>query len=86
MQKREDRQTNTEYKFKLGEIKCCKEIKITSPPNEWRNIPFDDMMAMKFVLSPAFDLLTTRTIFVSGFDRTKYGKHIHPNLPTVPIK
>ena len=25
--------------FKEGEIKCCKEIKITAPPNEWQNIP-----------------------------------------------
>ena len=27
------------HKSKAGEAKCCKE-KITSPPNEWRNIPF----------------------------------------------
>ena len=26
-------------KSKVGAIKCCKEIKITAPPNEWRNIP-----------------------------------------------
>ena len=25
---------------KAGAIKCCKEIKITAPPNEWHNIPF----------------------------------------------
>ena len=22
-------------------IKCCKEIKITAPPNEWRSIPYN---------------------------------------------
>ena len=27
-------------KTKAGAIKCCKEIKLTAPPNEWRNIPF----------------------------------------------
>ena len=27
-------------KSKEGAIKCCKEKKITAPPNEWRNIPF----------------------------------------------
>ena len=26
-------------KFKQGKIKCCKEKKITAPPNAWRNIP-----------------------------------------------
>ena len=26
-------------KSKEGAIKCCKEKKITAPPNEWRNIP-----------------------------------------------
>ena len=26
-------------KSKAGAIKCCKEIKITTPNNEWRNIP-----------------------------------------------
>ena len=26
--------------IKEGAIKCCKEIKITSPPNEGHNIPF----------------------------------------------
>ena len=26
-------------KFKLGKLKCSKEIKITAPSNEWRNIP-----------------------------------------------
>ena len=24
---------------KYAKIKCCKDIKITPPPNEWRNIP-----------------------------------------------
>ena len=24
----------------MGKIKCCKELKITAPPNEWSNIPF----------------------------------------------
>ena len=28
-------------KSKAGAIKCCKEIKITAPPNEWRNVSFD---------------------------------------------
>ena len=32
-----DKQSNN---FKEGAIKCCKEIKITAPPNEWRNVPF----------------------------------------------
>ena len=27
-------------KSKAREIKCCKETKITVPPNKWRNIPF----------------------------------------------
>ena len=27
-------------KSQTGAIKCCKETKITPPPNEWRNIPF----------------------------------------------
>ena len=27
-------------KFKEEAIICCKERKITSPTNEWRNIPF----------------------------------------------
>ena len=27
--------------FPTKRIKCCKEIKITAPPNEWRNIPFN---------------------------------------------
>ena len=27
-------------KSKAGAIKCCKEIKVTAPPNEWCNIPF----------------------------------------------
>ena len=31
-------------KFKAGEIKCCKEIKITAPPNEWCNIPFSKVI------------------------------------------
>ena len=26
-------------KSKARAIKCCKEIQISSPPNEWRNIP-----------------------------------------------
>ena len=26
-------------KSKATAIKCCKELKITAPPNEWRNIP-----------------------------------------------
>ena len=26
-------------KFKAGALKCCKEIQITAPPNEWGNIP-----------------------------------------------
>ena len=33
----EDKQV---IKFKAGAIKCYKEKKITSPPNEWHNIPF----------------------------------------------
>ena len=28
---------------KAGAIECCKEIKITAPPNEWRNIPLYDV-------------------------------------------
>ena len=28
-------------KSKAGAIKCCKENKITAPPNEWHNIPFE---------------------------------------------
>ena len=28
-------------KCKAGAIKCLKEIKITAPHNEWRNIPFN---------------------------------------------
>ena len=27
-------------KSKAGAINCCKENKITAPPNEWHNIPF----------------------------------------------
>ena len=34
------RQTDKQsINIKEGAIKCCKEIKITSPPNEWHNIP-----------------------------------------------
>ena len=30
-------------KSKAGAIKCCKEVKITAPPNEWHNIPFSEI-------------------------------------------
>ena len=28
-------------KSKAGVIKCCKESKITAPPNAWHNIPLE---------------------------------------------
>ena len=33
--------------FKLGQIKCCKERKITAPPNKCRNIPFLFLVHLK---------------------------------------
>ena len=39
--KEQDRQTDKQsINFKEEAIICFKEKKITSPPNEWRNIPF----------------------------------------------
>ena len=37
-------------KSKAGAIKCCKEIKITAPPNEWRNISFFYLFQVKSTL------------------------------------
>ena len=40
--KKQDRQTDKQsIKFKAGEIKCCKEIKITAPLNDWCKIPLN---------------------------------------------
>ena len=44
-------------KSKAGAIKRGKEIKITDPPNEWRNIPFLLNLASIFLLSSFFHFL-----------------------------